>query len=45
MKRSILAGLAVLCLFALPVRAQEAAASTKEQDIRKLLDVLQRGGA
>lgn len=38
MKRSILAGLAVLCLLALPVRAQEAAAaSTKEEDIRRLL--------
>lgn len=38
MKRSILTGLAVLCLLALPVRAQEAAAPpTKEQDIRRLL--------
>ena len=38
MKRTILAGLAVLCLLAAnPLQAQEA--NTKEQDIRKLMEL------
>jgi hypothetical protein len=41
MRRSILTGFAVLCLLALPVHAQEAAAPpTKEQDIRRLLELM-----
>lgn len=37
MKKTILAALAVLCLLALPLQAQES--TTKEQDIRRLLEL------